>query len=113
MTTIRLGSHDEDVFVLQTLLYQVGYDLNVDGSFGPHTDAMVKSFQSDHNLTADGIVGKNSWNALFDNAFDPGEILEGIDISHHNSDDSPVNWNDVASNYWFCFVKASDRKSVV
>ncbi len=107
MTTIRLGSRDEDVFVLQTLLYQIGYDLAVDGNFGAHTDTIVKNFQSDHQLTSDGIVGTNTWNNLFDNAFDRGEILEGIDISHHNSDDSPINWNDIASNYWFCYVKAS------
>ena len=108
MTTIRIGSHDEDVYVLQSLLYQIGYDLSVDGSFGPDTDKMVKSFQSDHDLTADGVVGKNTWDSLFENAFDPGEILEGIDVSHHNYDDSPVNWNDVASNYWFSFVKSSE-----
>ena len=69
MTTIRLGSHDEDVFVLQTLLYQIGYDLDVDGSFGPHTDSIVKTFQTDHGLTSDGVVGGDTWNNLFENAF--------------------------------------------
>ena len=36
----------------------------MDGIFGPLTTATVQSFQSDHGLAADGIVGNMTWPAL-------------------------------------------------
>ena len=39
-------------------------DLDVDGDFGPKTKAAVRDFQSNENLTVDGIVGRNTWTAL-------------------------------------------------
>ncbi|MXV18533.1 peptidoglycan-binding domain-containing protein [Deinococcus xianganensis] len=41
-----------------------GYAVTVDGSFGPSTESAVKSFQTSKGLTADGIVGPNTWLAL-------------------------------------------------
>jgi peptidoglycan hydrolase-like protein with peptidoglycan-binding domain len=36
----------------------------VDGMFGSKTTARVKQFQSDFGLSADGIVGDNTWTVL-------------------------------------------------
>ncbi len=113
MTTIRLGSHDEDVMVLQRLLSTLGFSIVNDCVFGNGTLAAVKTFQSQNNLTADGIVGSNTWNALFFNAFAPNDVLEGLDISHHNSDEGgPVDFDFIANNYWFCFVKSTEGATV-
>jgi len=37
----------------------------VDGAFGFNTEKAVMRYQSRHGLTADGIVGPNTWNTLF------------------------------------------------
>jgi len=33
----------------------------IDGDFGPHTEASVKSFQTWGEVTSDGIVGDQTW----------------------------------------------------
>ena len=38
----------------------------VDGLFGSQTSTRVKQFQSDFGLSADGIVGNNTWTVLED-----------------------------------------------
>lgn len=63
--TIRKGSKGADVTYLQTKLTERGYSLGkVDGDFGTNTENAVKQFQTDNSLTVDGIVGKNTWDAL-------------------------------------------------
>jgi peptidoglycan hydrolase-like protein with peptidoglycan-binding domain len=39
-------------------------DLDVDGIFGPKTEAAVRDFQQNENLSVDGIVGRQTWTAL-------------------------------------------------
>ena len=64
--TLQIGSTGPDVrrlqilFVMTKLLDYTG----IDGSFGSQTQAAVKSFQQSSNLTADGVVGPATWNAL-------------------------------------------------
>lgn len=75
--TIRRGSKGDLVKECQTMLYKLGYDLGsygIDGDFGKATEAAVRSFQSDHRLTVDGIVGPATWDAL-DEAFGKIEPL--------------------------------------
>lgn len=55
---IRQGDPDgDDVCTLQLALGQAGYRVAVDGQFGPRTLQVVKQFQAQHGLSADGIVG--------------------------------------------------------
>jgi putative chitinase len=58
---LKLGSIGEEVAKLQI-------KLGVDpvGKFGPKTEAAVKSWQSAHGLTPDGIVGDATWGKLFE-----------------------------------------------
>jgi hypothetical protein len=65
--TLRRGDSGEYVNLLQTKLFQLGYDIGssgVDGKFGKATESAVKRFQADRGLVSDGVVGKNTWNAL-------------------------------------------------
>ena len=42
---------------LQGCLARLGYDIDVDGSFGPATEAVVKRFQKDAGIDVDGYCG--------------------------------------------------------
>lgn len=57
--------YDENVAEIQKKLNLLGYDLAVDGYFGPVTLEAVKNFQKKSGLGTDGIVGAITWNALF------------------------------------------------
>lgn len=61
---VSYGSQGSDVKTLQELLNGNGYSLDVDGNFGPQTQAAVKDYQQKNKLSVDGIVGNNTWGAL-------------------------------------------------
>lgn len=63
--TLRRGDKKSGVLFLQKLLLSFLYPItSLDGVFGPETERAVKAFQTENELTADGIVGRNTWNAL-------------------------------------------------
>ena len=50
---------------IQIALKNAGYyQGTVDGKIGPTTKEAVKSFQRDHNLEADGVIGRRTWDKL-------------------------------------------------
>lgn len=63
MKILKKGSKGGEVKQLQVLL---GADQ--DGIFGSATESAVKSFQSSHGLTVDGIVGEKTWKVLTSSA---------------------------------------------
>ena len=63
--TLKLNSENKFVYILQGVLNAKGYICDVDGVYGSNTKNKVISFQKDKKLTADGVVGKKSWNKLF------------------------------------------------
>jgi N-acetyl-anhydromuramyl-L-alanine amidase AmpD len=74
MEVLKVGSTGKDVKTLQTLLNNHGYNLRIDGDFGEITENAVEDFQEKNNLTSDGIVGKNTWVALYDDDDKPEKI---------------------------------------
>ena len=56
MNTIKKGSKGKSVKVWQIII-----GTTADGNFGSGTENMTKTWQKNHGLMADGIVGKNSW----------------------------------------------------
>ena len=64
-TTLKLNSQGTKVSQLQTDLKQLGYYYaEITGNFGERTEAAVKAFQKAKNLTADGVAGTKTLNAI-------------------------------------------------
>ena len=61
---VRRGDTIFPVRSLQQLLRARNHPVAVDGDFGPMTESAVKAFQQSKGLTADGIVGPNTWPKL-------------------------------------------------
>ncbi|MGO1059519.1 peptidoglycan-binding domain-containing protein [Planococcus sp. FY231025] len=63
--TLREGSNRMEVLLLQWTLNQYGLKTAVDGVFGPETKRNVQQYQRDKGLKVDGIVGVNTWVAIY------------------------------------------------
>jgi hypothetical protein len=62
---LRLGAKGKDVIALQELLRDFGVlSGTIDGDFGALTEKAVMAAQSKLKLTADGVVGQQTWTAL-------------------------------------------------
>ena len=61
-TLLKMGDRGDSVKWLQWQLNDKGYSLNIDGIFGPKTEAAVKQFQMD--VFVDGIVGNDTFGKL-------------------------------------------------
>ncbi|MDH6068995.1 peptidoglycan-binding protein [Chrysosporum ovalisporum APH033B] len=71
-STLRRGSKGSDVETLQKLLNEKGFNAGqVDGDFGPQTEAAVRKFQTQARIEVDGIVGFQTWQALADKSTNP------------------------------------------
>jgi peptidoglycan hydrolase-like protein with peptidoglycan-binding domain len=70
LPVLKVGSNPESgstvIKHLQLMLNQRGGFpiLTEDGEFGPSTEASVKHYQQNENLTVDGVVGKQTWTSL-------------------------------------------------
>lgn len=63
--TLREGSKSEEVQLLQEMLSNYFKDVDVDGTFGAKTKAVVIDFQKARGLKADGVVGARTWASLY------------------------------------------------
>ncbi|KGX92944.1 peptidase M15 [Pontibacillus halophilus JSM 076056 = DSM 19796] len=61
---LQRGDSGTFVETLQQQLNKLGYNLTVDGDFGPDTERAVRDFQQSQGLKVDGIVGRNTREAL-------------------------------------------------
>ncbi len=61
----RQGSKGPYVLIAQDALITLGYDTGgLDGVFGTKTRNSVIAYQAQNGLSADGILGSNTWNVL-------------------------------------------------
>lgn len=76
MRIFRLGDEGTEVLDIQQRL--VSLDARIDpseleGRFGPSTDAAVRAFQARRNLRVDGLVGPDTWGQLVEASFELGD----------------------------------------
>lgn len=71
-TALRQGSNGQNVRLVQFWLkiartvYSSLNNITVDGIFGSSTAAAVRRFQTYFGLTSDGVVGRTTWNKLYE-----------------------------------------------
>lgn len=66
MVVYKIGSKGEEVKRIQERLKELGYYRGpIDGEFGGGTYAAVKAFQRAKKITADDMVGSETWKGLF------------------------------------------------
>jgi peptidoglycan hydrolase-like protein with peptidoglycan-binding domain len=71
--TLRKNSSGEDVYWLQMKLKELGYYQGAlaTGKYLDGTVKAVKAFQKDHDLSADGIAGTKTLEAIYDDVLNP------------------------------------------
>jgi peptidoglycan hydrolase-like protein with peptidoglycan-binding domain len=59
--SVHGGDTGPGVEQVQYALVAHGYDIKIDGNFGPQTENAVRDFQKNQGLKVDGIVGPITW----------------------------------------------------
>ena len=72
LASFERGDEGQEVIDIQKRLVELQYKVsNVDGKFGPETEAAVKQFQTDKSLEVDGIIGNDTYRALMQKDMPP------------------------------------------
>ena len=64
MADVSPNDHGDLVVWIQERLVSAGYPIQISGDYGYHTLLDVEAFQTAHGLSADGIIGPETWAAL-------------------------------------------------
>ena len=75
---LEKGASGPDVLAMQTALQSLGYTITADSKYGPATASIVKSFQRQHGLAADGIAGNKTLTLLYALAANPANSSTAI-----------------------------------
>lgn len=66
VSVLKIGNKSNETGLVQFKLNSLGYNCgNADGVFGNNTLKAIIAFQKVNGLSADGIVGKQTWSKLF------------------------------------------------
>ena len=90
MRLVRLGDRGPAVEDIQRRLLALGFDLGptgVDGVFFGMTADAVRSFQLEHHLDEDGVIGSQTWSALVDAGFTLGDRMLYLRLPHFHGRD--------------------------
>lgn len=83
--TLHIGSENNDVYVLQQMLVNAGFlNASPNGHFGYQTASAVRSFQMNNGISATGIVGPSTLNAVNERLCD----TDLVDNTYSSNNDS-------------------------
>jgi len=86
----RVGDRGPEVHDIQQRLVALGGRVDpheLDGTFGPSTDAAVRTFQADRSLRVDGLVGPDTWGQLVEAGYRLGDRALYLRSPLHRGDD--------------------------
>ena len=63
---VKKGSKSFEVEFIQVMLTHFGFETEVDGVFGSHTEQQLRQLQAENGLVQDGIVGVDTWTLLME-----------------------------------------------
>ncbi len=98
---LKRGSTGEYVKLMQEYLNVISNvytsipKLEADGIFGAGTERAVKAFQSEFGLTVDGIVGRNTWDAI---VREYNNVITGNTRNSYRQIRKSKNYRDVKNN---------------
>ena len=105
--SLREGSSGGAVRTLQENLRSLGYySGSIDGDYGSGTTAAVTAFQQANGLTADGVAGKRTLNAIYA-AVNGGSSSSGSS----GGTSSPSNYGKTASSNGYKTISTSSKSS--
>jgi hypothetical protein len=90
MKPVRPGDRGPAVEDIQRRLLVLGHDLGrtgIDGVFLGRTREAVESFQREHGLAENGVVGDQTWAALVDATFTLGDRMLYLRVPHFHGRD--------------------------
>jgi Putative peptidoglycan binding domain len=89
---VTQGNTGENVRTIQFLLSSHGHSVAVDGDYGPSTKAAVQAFQSSKGLTADGVVGPQTWPQLIVQVSNgsQGDAVKALQDQIHSRGAAPI-----------------------
>ncbi|MBW4573908.1 MAG: N-acetylmuramoyl-L-alanine amidase [Aphanothece sp. CMT-3BRIN-NPC111] len=93
--SLRVGSTGPKVKQLQQILKDKGFNPGpIDGSFGSGTESAVMAFQKSLGMTADGVVGSQTWQALTNPSKPPAISLINVSKYYEGKphQDEALDW---------------------
>ena len=107
--SLKEGMSGSAVRSLQSQLKTLGYYTgSIDGDYGAGTTAAVLAFQQDNGLTADGIAGKATQNAIYGGTSTGGSSGGG---SSTTSGSSPARYGATASSNGYTTISSTSKTS--
>lgn len=101
----EIGDRGEDVKQIQQYLYDMGYDISVDGIFGNGTKEVIKDFQLNSGLYVDGVVGQETFKMIEEAIKDityiikDGDTLSEIALKYDTTVRAIKNHNTINSDF--------------